>query len=66
VEAELGSLEPGKRATLIVTSGDPLEIRTNVDLAFIEGRQIDLSNKQTHLAEKYREKYRQMRERRGE
>jgi imidazolonepropionase-like amidohydrolase len=65
VGAELGSLDVGKRATLIVTSGDPLEIRTNVELAFIEGRQIDLSNKQTHLAEKYREKYRQMREQGG-
>jgi imidazolonepropionase-like amidohydrolase len=62
VGAELGSIEAGKRATLIVTGGDPLEIRTNVELAFIDGRQIDLSNKQTHLAEKYREKYRQMRE----
>ena len=57
---ELGSVEPGKRATLIVTDGDPMEVATAVRRAFIDGREIDLSNKQTDLAEKYREKYRQL------
>jgi imidazolonepropionase-like amidohydrolase len=56
----LGSIEKGKDATLIVTTGDPLEIATQVELAFIDGRRIDLSNKQTDLAKKYREKYRQL------
>lgn len=60
VEDRLGSLEKGKDATLIVTTGDPLEIPTNVEMAFIQGRELDLSNKHTALAEKYREKYRQM------
>lgn len=60
VADRLGSIEPGKFATLIITDGDPLEITTNVELAFIEGRAIDLDNKQTALAEKYREKYRQL------
>lgn len=55
----LGSLEVGKAATLIVTDGSPLEIRTNIERAFIDGRTIDLTNKQTVLDEKYREKYRQ-------
>lgn len=58
----LGSLEPGKAATLIVTDGSPLEIRTNVQRAFIDGRAIDLSNKQTVLDQKFREKYRQQEE----
>lgn len=56
----LGSIEPGKDATLIVTDGDPLEIPTRVLAEYIEGRQVDLSNKQTMLYEKYRAKYRQM------
>lgn len=56
----LGSVEKGKAATLIVTDGNPLEMATQVRHAFIDGREIDLSNKQTKLAEKYREKYRQM------
>lgn len=64
VGSELGSLERGKRATFIVTGGSPLEITNNVELAFIDGRQIDLSSKQDHLAEKYREKYRQLRQQR--
>ena len=56
---ELGTLETGKAATIIITTGDPLEITSNTRQAFIDGREIDLSNKQTILAEKYREKYRQ-------
>jgi imidazolonepropionase-like amidohydrolase len=56
---QLGSLESGKRATLMVTTGDPLEMTTKIRRAFIDGREVDLSNKQTRLAEKYREKYRQ-------
>jgi imidazolonepropionase-like amidohydrolase len=56
----LGSIEKGKDATLIVTTGDPLEMATQVELAYIDGRRIDLSNKQTDLAKKYREKYRQL------
>lgn len=56
----LGSIEPGKDATLIITDGDPLEITTRVERAFITGREIDLTNKQRLLNEKYREKYRQL------
>lgn len=57
----LGSIDVGKSATLILTDGDPLEITTQVERAWIDGRAIDLSNKHTKLAEKYREKYRQQR-----
>lgn len=54
-----GSLESGKSATLIVTDGSPLEVTTRITHAFIDGREIDLSNKQSKLYEKYRERYRQ-------
>ena len=54
-----GTLEVGKSATLIVTSGNPLETTTKVERAFVDGRELDLRNKQTELYEKYREKYRQ-------
>jgi len=57
----LGSLDEGKAATLIITDGDPLEIYTTTVLhAFIDGRSIELTSKQTKLAEKYRAKYRQL------
>lgn len=56
----LGSIDKGKAATLIVTDGNPMEMATQVRRAFVDGREIDLSNKQTVLTEKYREKYRQL------
>jgi imidazolonepropionase-like amidohydrolase len=52
-----GSLDKGKSATLIVTDGDVLEVSSNVRRAFIDGRAIDLSDKQKALREKYRRKY---------
>jgi imidazolonepropionase-like amidohydrolase len=58
VSDRLGSLETGKSATLIVTNGDPLDLPTQVEAAYIDGRKIDLSNRQTQLRDKYREKYR--------
>lgn len=60
VGAELGSIEVGKRATLIVTDGDPIEIPTKVEQAYIDGARIDLSNKHTRLYEKYQKKYEQL------
>jgi len=60
VDDLVGSLENGKQATLIVTTGSPLEVITNPVMAFVQGRQISLESKQSELAEKYREKYRQL------
>jgi imidazolonepropionase-like amidohydrolase len=57
----VGSLETGKDATLIVTDGDPLEIPTHVERAFIQGRAVDLSSRHTLLRDKYRERYSRMR-----
>ncbi len=56
VDDRLGSLQPGRLASFIVTDGDPLDIRTHVQRAFVQGREIDLSNRQTRLEEKYRTK----------
>lgn len=55
-----GSIEKGKSATLIITDGDPLEITTNVLDAYIDGKQLPLTTKQTELRDKYVEKYRQL------
>jgi imidazolonepropionase-like amidohydrolase len=40
LDGRLGSLEPGKDATLCVWSGDPLDARSRVEAAWIEGRQV--------------------------
>jgi len=40
LDDQLGSLEPGKHATLCVGAGDPLDGRSRVERAWIEGRQV--------------------------
>jgi imidazolonepropionase-like amidohydrolase len=50
---ELGSIEKGKWADLIVTDGDPLETRTQIKQMFIKGAPVDLDNKHHRLYEKY-------------
>ncbi|MEO0263457.1 MAG: amidohydrolase family protein [candidate division WOR-3 bacterium] len=57
IDERLGSIEEGKDATLIVTDGNILEIKTNILMAFIRGKKIDLSNKHKILYEKYTKKY---------
>jgi len=58
IEDQYGTLETGKDATMIVSSGDILDIRTNnVELAYISGRRINLDNKHKQLYRKYKEKY---------
>jgi imidazolonepropionase-like amidohydrolase len=53
-----GSIEKGKDANIVVSEGDILDMRSNIlTQAFIQGRQIDLNNKQKQLAEKYEKKY---------
>jgi imidazolonepropionase-like amidohydrolase len=53
VAGEIGSIEKGKWADLMITDGDPLETRTQVKQVFIKGRPVDLANKHTRLYEKY-------------
>lgn len=55
----LGSIQEGRAATLILADGNPLEITTKVQRAWVDGCEVDLSNKQTVLYEKFLEKYRQ-------
>jgi imidazolonepropionase-like amidohydrolase len=53
-----GSIEIGKSATLFVTAGNVLEARSNVvKHAWIDGRLVDLSNRNTRLSDKYRKRY---------
>jgi imidazolonepropionase-like amidohydrolase len=50
----VGSIEQGKIANLIVTDGDPLEIRTQIKHVFINGRDIPLTSRHTELYDKYK------------
>jgi imidazolonepropionase-like amidohydrolase len=58
---QLGSLTKGKDATLIVTDGDILEIASHVERAYVQGRAVDLTDRQKLLYQKYQEKYRRLR-----
>jgi imidazolonepropionase-like amidohydrolase len=51
---ELGTIEAGKVANLIVTDGDPLEIQTRVPHVFIQGQPTSTDNRHRRLYEKYR------------
>jgi len=53
VADRVGSIEPGKIANLIVTKGDPLEVRTPFTHVIIGGRDVPLENNQLALYERY-------------
>lgn len=55
---DVGSLEIGKKATLIVSDGDVMDHLThNVTMMFIEGASVDLNSKHKELYEKYQQKH---------
>jgi imidazolonepropionase-like amidohydrolase len=58
IDADYGTLEVGKSATLFISEGDALDMRTNkLTHAFIDGREISLETHHTKLYERYSEKY---------
>lgn len=53
-----GSVETGKDANIVVSDGDILDMKSNlITLALIQGREVNLTNKQTQLFDKYKYKY---------
>ena len=58
IDNTTGILSEGKDANIIVSDGDILDMKTiNIIYAFIQGREINLDNKQKDLYEIYKEKY---------
>lgn len=58
IDEKTGTLENGKDANIVISDGDILDIRTNnITQAFIQGRSINLDNKQKQLYNKYAYKY---------
>lgn len=58
IDNTTGSIEVGKDANFFTSTGDVLNMVTsNVTTAYIQGRSINLTNKQTELANKYKAKY---------
>lgn len=58
VEKSIGSIEEGKLASLVISEGDILDMRTNnIILAYIAGKKVNLNNQQTELYSKYKNKF---------
>jgi imidazolonepropionase-like amidohydrolase len=53
LEKELGSIEKGKRADIVLWSGDPLELSSFAEKVFIGGVEQPLATRQTKLVERY-------------
>ncbi len=58
IDKQLGTLEVGKAATLFISEGDALDMRTNkLTHAYINGRSVSLETHQTELWKRYSNKY---------
>lgn len=51
---QLGSLKSGRQGDVVIWTGDPLELSTQVEAVFIDGVEQSLSNRQQRLRERYR------------
>ena len=54
VDERLGSIDAGKEASLFVSDGDILDVRSKVKQVWIAGQEVSLSTRHTRLYEKYR------------
>jgi hypothetical protein len=58
IDDKTGSLETGKDANIVVSTGDILDMSTNnIEFAFITGRNISLDNKHKQLYRRFQAKY---------
>ncbi len=53
VADQLGSLDTGKTANVVVANGDPLDVKTDVKQVYIQGRAIPMTSRQTQLRDEY-------------
>ena len=56
VDDRLGSLDVGKSANVVIASGDPLDVKTDVKYLFIQGKSIPMVDRQTELRDRYSNK----------
>jgi imidazolonepropionase-like amidohydrolase len=53
VADQLGSLDVGKWANVVVANGDPLDVTTDVKRVFIQGKEVPMTNRQIRLRDQY-------------
>lgn len=52
---DFGSLAPGRRADVVIWSGDPLQVSSNAETVFIDGVQQPMDSRQTKLRDRYKD-----------
>jgi len=53
VADQLGSLDVGKTANIVIANGDPLDVKTDVKQVFIAGREVPMTDRQVRLRDEY-------------
>lgn len=53
VADQLGSLDVGKTANVVMANGDPLDVKTDVKQVFIQGQPIPMTDRQVRLRDEY-------------
>ncbi len=61
IDDRVGSLEPGKQATFLITTGTPLDMTSDIEQSYIQGREIDMMDIQKWFFDKYMKKVLQYR-----
>jgi imidazolonepropionase-like amidohydrolase len=59
VSDKVGSLDVGKEGTLLITTGTPLDMTSNIEQAYIQGREINMMDIHRFFFEKYMQKVKQ-------
>ena len=54
IDKDYGSLEVGKYANLMVATGDPIDIRSQIREVFVKGQRMKFDDRHTELYEKFR------------
>jgi imidazolonepropionase-like amidohydrolase len=53
LDKDLGSIDVGKLANIVVANGDPLDVKTDVKRVFIRGKEVPMESRQTRLRDQY-------------
>lgn len=61
VADKFGTVEAGKRANLVIATGDLLQVSSQVLTVFVDGRPYEPTNKQTRLYDKYQKRLTEVR-----
>jgi len=60
LDEKMGSIEAGKDASLVIADGNLLELSTQIEQVYIQGREVHMHDKHRRLFERYKERYSRM------